>query len=158
MHSEKLISPKQNRYSIHVKENFSPKIGTIYQSSASRQTSCALHTHASSRSYVTSIISLLGLTWSTSPEKGPLSGGSPPPPPNPHWSIFIFSLFSVHYLLNNLQTYQYYEIQTAKNSFVQNKIDTLSTWSKIFIVLKIRRMNQSTFPQNLMHTLHACAI
>ena len=59
--------------------------------------------------------------------KGTPFGRIPPPPPNPHRSIFIFSLFSVHYLLNNLQTYQYYEIQTAKNSFVQNKIDTLST-------------------------------
>ena len=46
-------------------------------------------------------------------------------PPRPSL-IFIFSLFSVYYLLNNLQTYQYYEIQTAKNSFVQNKIGTLS--------------------------------
>ena len=42
-----------------MRENFSAKIGTINQSSASRQTSYALHTHASSRSYITSIILLL---------------------------------------------------------------------------------------------------
>ena len=60
--------------------------------------------------------------------KGTPFGRIPPPAPESSLiDLFFFSLFSVHCLLNNLQTYQYYEIQTAKNSFVQNKIGTLST-------------------------------
>ena len=58
--------------------------------------------------------------------KGTAFGRIPPSAPE-STLIFIFSLFSVHFLLKNLQTYQYYEIQTAKNSFVQNKMGTLST-------------------------------
>ena len=52
LNRQKLISPKQNRYSIHMKQNFYRKIRSMNQSSASCQTSCALHTHAPSSSYI----------------------------------------------------------------------------------------------------------
>lgn len=56
LNRQQLISPKQNRYSIHMKQHFYRKIRSMNQSSASCKSSCALHTHAPSSSYVTLII------------------------------------------------------------------------------------------------------
>ena len=56
LNRQKLISPKQNRCSIHMKQNFYCNIRSMNQSSTSCQTSYALHTRAPSSSYVTLII------------------------------------------------------------------------------------------------------
>ena len=78
-------------------------------------------THFPTLSYtLTSEIRTLSYTWSrkrdlfrAEPTKAIIAIIPPASAPNPYWPLYFLYFQYWHYPLNNLQTYQYYEIQTA---------------------------------------------